>query len=208
MAILGLGLFAVYMAVAFGLRTWLQYRRTGNSGFRGISGRTGSLEWWGGILFVVAMGAGLAGPIAGIAGLRPVAALAAPWIQTTGIALTVAGILATFAAQISMGPSWRIGVDADEMTDLVTDGAFAIARNPIFTAMGATAAGLAMVVPNVFSLLGLATLLVALQIQVRAVEEPYLRRTHGSRWDVYAARTGRFVPLLGTTRTPTEQDAS
>jgi protein-S-isoprenylcysteine O-methyltransferase Ste14 len=35
------------------------------------------------------------------------------------------------------GASWRIGVDPDERTTLVTSGPFAIARNPIFTAMAA-----------------------------------------------------------------------
>lgn len=208
MAIIGLVLFGVYIAVAFGLRTWLQYRRTGNSGFRGVSGRIGSAEWWGGFLFVIAMLAGLGGPIAGIAGLAPIGALSAGWIQATGIATTVAGILATFAAQVSMGASWRIGVDSGEVTELVTSGAFAIVRNPIFTAMGLTGLGLVFVVPNVVALVGLVTLLIALQIQVRVVEEPYLRRIHGPRWDVYAAAVGRFVPLLGTTRLPKELDAS
>jgi protein-S-isoprenylcysteine O-methyltransferase Ste14 len=35
----------------------------------------------------------------------------------------------------SMGASWRIGVDPSERTDLVTGGAFALVRNPIFSAM-------------------------------------------------------------------------
>lgn len=202
MALVGLALFTVYVSLAFGLRTWLQYKRTGDSGFRGISGRIGSLEWYGGVLFVIAMVAGLGGPIAGLLGLKPIAALSAPWIQTTGVAVTSAAILATFAAQVSMGASWRVGVDSEETTDLVTEGAFALVRNPIFTAMGATALGLALVVPNVVSLVGLSALCLALEIQVRAVEEPYLRRLHGSRWDAYAARAGRFVPLLGRTRIP------
>ncbi len=44
MAALTLGLFTLYLTLAFGLRTLMQLRRTGSTGFRGISGRTGSAE--------------------------------------------------------------------------------------------------------------------------------------------------------------------
>jgi protein-S-isoprenylcysteine O-methyltransferase Ste14 len=199
MGVVALVLVGVYFSVAFGLRTWLQYRRTRDSGFRGLSGRVGSAEWWGGILFIVAMAAALGGPVADLAGLNAVSAIDASWIHVIGIVLTLAGIIATFAAQVSMGNSWRVGVDANESTDLVTDGAFALVRNPIFTAMGLTGLGLVLVVPNVVSIAGLLTLLVALQMQVRGVEEPHLSHQHGARWDEYTARVGRFVPWLGTT---------
>lgn len=39
------------------------------------------------------------------------------------------------AAQQAMGRSWRIGVDTDERTELVTEGVFGLVRNPVFTAM-------------------------------------------------------------------------
>src|SRR5687768_4771458 len=60
---LALGLYVVYMALAFGLRTWIQIRRTGQSGFKGIRGRPLSLEWTAGVLFVVAIAIGVAAPV-------------------------------------------------------------------------------------------------------------------------------------------------
>lgn len=201
MAVVALALFGLYFAVAFGLRTWLQYRRTGDSGFRGLSGSAGTLEWWAGVLFVLALIAGVAGPVAGLVGLSPIDGLDAPWIRAVGITLTLAGIAATFAAQVSMGNSWRIGVDAEERTGLVTGGAFSLVRNPIFTAMAITAFGLVLIVANVVAIVGLIGLLIALQMQVRAVEEPYLARLHGSAWTVYAGRVGRFLPGIGTIST-------
>ena len=48
-----------------------------------------------------------------------------------------------------------------------------------------------------FAIASFAALLVALEIQVRAVEEPYLLRTHGDAYRRYAAATGRFVPGIG-----------
>ncbi|MCT7350596.1 methyltransferase [Streptomyces coelicoflavus] len=78
-----------------------------------------------------------------------------------------------------MGASWRVGVNTDERTTLVTGGLFAHARNPVFTAMAITALGLALMVPNWVSLLALACLITAIQLQVRVVEEPYLKAMHG-----------------------------
>ncbi len=99
-----------------------------------------------------------------------------------------------------MGESWRIGVDGDERTELVTDGAFRLVRNPIFTAMLITATGLAMIIPNVISILGLVALFAALEIQVRLVEEPYLRTVQGAEYLAYAQSAGRFAPGVGRIR--------
>jgi protein-S-isoprenylcysteine O-methyltransferase Ste14 len=49
----------------------------------------------------------------------------------------------------------------------------------------------------VVALAGLVTLWIALELQVRVVEEPYLRRVHGHAFAEYARRVGRFVPGLG-----------
>jgi protein-S-isoprenylcysteine O-methyltransferase Ste14 len=96
-----------------------------------------------------------------------------------------------------MGESWRIGVDQDEKTELVTDGAFRVVRNPIFAAMIPAAIGLALMVPTLVALIGAAGLIIAVELQVRAVEEPYLIRTHGPAYRDYAARVGRFFPGIG-----------
>ncbi len=58
-------------------------------------------------------------------------------------------------------------------------------------------AGLTLAVPTAVSAAALGCLLVAVQLQVRAVEEPYLHRVHGTAYCAYAARTGRFLPRLG-----------
>lgn len=102
-AVAAFALIVVYLAVAFGFRTWMQIRATGDSGFRGISGRPGSAEWWGGVLFVVALIATVAAPIAARAGLDPISWLDARPPQALGFAIAAAGISATFAAQVSMG---------------------------------------------------------------------------------------------------------
>ena len=63
-----------------------------------------------------------------------------------------------------------------------------------------TGLGIALVVPNLLAALMLVGIVVAQQIQVRLVEEPYLLRVHGETYRRYAARTGRFVPGIGRLR--------
>lgn len=190
-------LFVVYLLLGFVVRTWLQWRHTGDGGFRGISGHAGSPEWLAGVAFVVALIAGILGPVTALAGLEPLAVLDQSVVRWTGFALAVAGIAGTLAVQLQMGASWRIGVDNTERTDLVTSGTFGVVRNPIFTVMAVTGGGLALMTPNVVALTGFVVLVVALQLQVRVVEEPYLLRTHGDAYAAYAAQTGRFLPGLG-----------
>ncbi len=194
----GLALYGLWFALAFGVRSWTQWRHTGSTGFRGISGRPGSVEWLAGVGLVVALLAGLAASVLDLAGVvDPIDVLAARWIGLAGAAFAGVGIVATSAAQWSMGDAWRIGVDPDERTDLVTSGVFRWARNPIFSAMTVTAIGLTLIVPSVVAVAALVVLVVSLEVQVRVVEEPYLVSIHGHRYVDYSARTGRFVPGIG-----------
>ena len=195
-------LFAVYLGAGFVLRSVLQYRATGDTGFRGIAGPVGSTRWWAGVLFVVAMLAGVLGPVAALLGLEPIEALNTHHVQAPATMAAVLGIVFTVLAQLEMGSSWRIGVREGERTALITRGWFSLVRNPIFASMAITGTGLAFMVPNPVSLVGLALLLFALQLQVRVVEEPYLRALHGQAYTTYEQSVGRFVPRLGR-RPPT-----
>ena len=201
MAVVALCCYAVYLGLAFGLRTALQIRRTGSSGFKGISGSPGSLEWTAGVLFVLALALGAAAPALDLAGtLEPVDALDVPVGHAAGLCLFGLGLVGTLAAQSAMGSSWRIGVDESERTELVTGGPFALVRNPIFAAMLPTGLGLALLVPNAAAFAGLLALFVALEMQTRLIEEPYLLRTHDESYSRYAARVGRFFPRVGRLR--------
>ncbi|WP_082573835.1 isoprenylcysteine carboxylmethyltransferase family protein [Cellulomonas sp. Root137] len=205
-ATLGLALYLLGVASTFGLRTWLHRRRTGHSGYRGISGAPGSAQWWGGILFVAALVLAAAGPALAVAGLvtaPPDVPGALGWF---GAIVMIVGFLAVLAAQSGMGTSWRIGVDQSEVTGLVTTGMFAVVRNPIFTAMATTLVGLTLLVPTAITASALICLVLAVELQVRVVEEPYLARTHGAAYATYARRVGRFLPGMG--RLQPDRDAA
>jgi protein-S-isoprenylcysteine O-methyltransferase Ste14 len=178
---------------AFVVRPALLRWRTGRWGIHGISGRVGSPGWWGGVSFVLALAAT---PAALCVEARPSPDALGP----VGAVLALAGLGLTLAAQAGMGASWRIGVAEADRTALVTNGLFGWVRNPVFTGLGLFGAGVLALWPNALSALGSFALVVAVELQVRFVEEPYLVRVHGDAWRAWAARVGRFVPGLGRVR--------
>jgi protein-S-isoprenylcysteine O-methyltransferase Ste14 len=197
MAVVALLLYASWLVLTFGVRSILARRRGVDAGFRGISGRPGDAAWWGGVLFVVALIAGLVAPIATMAGLGPLPGLRPPAVHVAGLVLACLGVAATLWAQGGMGAAWRVGVDPSEHTNLVTTGPFWYVRNPVFTAMITAALGLALMTPNLVAGAAVAALVSAVQLQVRVVEEPYLHRIHGPAYLRYACVTGRFLPRVG-----------
>jgi protein-S-isoprenylcysteine O-methyltransferase Ste14 len=201
MAALALALFAILGVITFGVRVAVQLRRTGATGLHGLSPDAGPADWLAGGLFiagpamvVVALALDLAGD------LEPVAVLDSAPVTVAGIVLAVSGIGLTFGAQLAMGASWRVGVDPDERTELVTDGPFELVRNPIYSSMLPTVLGLVLMAPSSLAIAGFFVLLAGLELQVRLVEEPYLLRVHGDAYAAYAARVGRFLPRLGLMR--------
>ncbi|HVQ85675.1 MAG TPA: isoprenylcysteine carboxylmethyltransferase family protein [Mycobacterium sp.] len=197
---MALVLFSIFGILGFGWRSWVQYRRTGSTGFRGISAG-GLTERVAGIGFVVALIVAVSAPILQETKVvEPLRMLSAVWVQTVGIVVATAGIAATVYAQLDMGDSWRIGLDVNETTTLVHTGVFGRIRNPIYTAMFTFGIGIVLVTPNLVAGAGLILLIATIELQVRRVEEPYLLRTHGDAYRAYTASVGRFIPGVGLIR--------
>jgi protein-S-isoprenylcysteine O-methyltransferase Ste14 len=203
MAVAAFVLYIVSLALTFGVRILVQIRRTGSTGVIGIDRDAPLIGRLAGVLFAVSLVAGGAAPLLTLLGvLEPIAALDGTAAHVIGIVLAVGGIILTFMAQLAMGDAWRIGVDQEERTDLVTDGPFNLVRNPIYSAMIPTVFGLVLMVPNALALAVIIALVIALELQVRLVEEPYLVEVHGEAYESYAARVGRFVPGVGLLSAP------
>jgi protein-S-isoprenylcysteine O-methyltransferase Ste14 len=190
-------LLVICLLVTFGLRSLMHYRLTGESGLEGISGRPGSAEWFGGVLFVIALLLGGAAPVLELAELIPPLFVPPRWLLIAGALVVAIGTGLTFWAQHAMGRSWRIGVNESAATELVTGGPFGYVRNPIFSFLLVTMAGLVLLLPNLLAVVAWPVLLVAIELQVRWVEEPYLLGKHGERYAAYVARVGRLVPRIG-----------
>jgi protein-S-isoprenylcysteine O-methyltransferase Ste14 len=196
---------AVWMLIAFAVLTFfvraaIQLRRTGSTGLIGFR-REGPPGWIGAILFTGGMAVGVVSISQVRKGsLDTIGSLDVTALHVLGIALVAAGGVTVFLAQLGMGESWRIGVNREERTDLVTGGWFSLIRNPIYTAMIAGWTGLALMVPTWLGLAAPVLVALGLELQVRFVEEPYLTSTHGDDYRAYASRVGRFLPGLGLLR--------
>jgi len=198
MAYVALILQVVFLVTAFVLRSVLHARRTGSIGFRVGSGRRTPAQMLGaGGITAAAIGSaiGVALELAGAVPSFPL--LDKLGIGLAGCAVGGFGILVVLKGQADMGASWRIGVDSTERTELVTTGVFRWTRNPIFLGMLLFWIGIGLTAPNVVTLASAAIALVAIELQVRRVEEPYLLKAHGDVYRRYASETGRLVPWFG-----------
>lgn len=197
---LTIGLWLFYLAFSLGVRMLIQLRLTGQTGFVLARNNANRLQVIASAIFVGSAFAGMLSPVfALVFPEHPLWAVlgTSPALTMLGTIAYVAGVSLAFTAQITLGKSWRVGVDSEERTELIVRGAFRVVRNPIFSALQLTAVGLACLCSTPLAWLACATQLVALEMQVRGVEEPYLARVHGAAYRDYLARVGRFVPGIG-----------
>lgn len=195
---LALILCGSWAVLLFGVRSILQWRKTGSTGFNGFHGRIGSLEWVAGFSITAGL---VVTPLAPLSTLLNWPASQLFFENTTvhliGAGLTVIGIIGALAAQITMGDSWRVGVNPADRTALVTTGIFTWVRNPIFSFIGVSLIGLLLIVPTPLAVTAIFLTLCGIEIQVRSVEEPYLLAGHGEVYQGYANHVGRFFPRVG-----------
>jgi protein-S-isoprenylcysteine O-methyltransferase Ste14 len=193
MAVLSLGLLTIFGVLCVGVRTWVHVRRTGDSPFR--SGPFGN-----GYAAVVAFASGFV--IAAVADLAGIVSplWSGPVWAVVGSAIASAGIAFTMWSQLGMGESWRIGIDPEERTALVTGGVYRYVRNPIYTGMFAVALGATIVLPNVVAIVAFVAVVATMEFVVRTVEEPYLASVHNEAFRDWGAHAGRFVPWFGHLR--------
>jgi len=111
-----------------------------------------------------------------------------------GVFLACLGAMVAFAAQMSMGSSWRIGVAVGETGDLVSSGLYRFSRNPTFLGQAALLAGIAMAVPAVPTLLAMVLFLWSASTQIRS-EEATLRAALGPAYEFYIVTVPRWIGI-------------
>lgn len=124
--------------------------------------------------------------------LVPVKYLEQPFITYIGLLLIHASLIWIAIAQYQMSTSWRIGIDRENKTELITKGVFKISRNPIFLGMIITVLGIFLITPNMLSFSLTVSTWLVIQIQVR-LEEEFLINQHGERYTEYQQRTNRWL---------------
>lgn len=120
-------------------------------------------------------------------------------VNVTGVALASIGMTLAFGAQMGMGASWRIGVQAGSEGPLVTTGLFRISRNPTFLGQGILLAGVLLASPSAFTLIGFGFFAAAASVQVHS-EESLLRDRYCETYDQWARQVPRWIGLGGRKR--------
>lgn len=115
-------------------------------------------------------------------------------VGVAGVLLAVAGAMIAFAAQMSMGASWRVGVQEGESGALVTGGLFRFSRNPTFVGQALLLAGMALAIPSLPTFLAVVLFVLSASVQIR-VEERVLLAAHGAAYRRWSAQAPRWIGL-------------
>lgn len=113
-------------------------------------------------------------------------------ISWTGVFFCLCALALFAYALVSFGSSFRVGLDEDTPGSLITDKAFAISRNPIYTAFLILLAGLLCVFINWLFLLFWLGAFFLIRRQVR-LEEKSLHKIYGKAYEQYCKKVRRFL---------------
>jgi protein-S-isoprenylcysteine O-methyltransferase Ste14 len=122
----------------------------------------------------------------------PIQQLETSTIKYVGLGLLAFALIWTIIAQGHMKNSWRIGIDTETKTELITTGLFRHSRNPIFFGMIISLVGLFLTTPNALTGLFLILGYVLIQIQIR-LEEEFLTGQHGQKYTDYKQNVRRLI---------------
>lgn len=111
------------------------------------------------------------------------------WI---GVILCILGLSLFLYSLISFGRSFRVGIDEDNPGSLITTGAFAISRNPIYTAFGLVLLGEFLIYPNWILLVYLIAGYWLFNRQV-LLEEQSLVKIYGEEYKQYCKKVRRYL---------------
>lgn len=189
---MALTLILLFLVLAVVLRAAMQRFRTGDFGLRAASLDAPLIEILPGTLFVLSFASALALIILGeLSHVAPITSFSNT-IEWLFFALGVTGVVITVVSQHQMGDSWRIGVDQTETTTLKTSGLYARSRNPIYFGILLFWIGLCGLFPHPLLWLCAVICWCCIEVIVRKIEEPYLRRLHGGQFDTYLENTNRY----------------
>ncbi len=113
-------------------------------------------------------------------------------VKIVGLVLMGFALVWTATAQIQMGSSWRIGIDAEVKTELVEKGLFGVSRNPIFLGMRLALFGFFLALPSAVVLAAVVLADLLMQMQVR-LEEEFLTGVHGDKYTEFCGRVRRWI---------------
>jgi protein-S-isoprenylcysteine O-methyltransferase Ste14 len=113
------------------------------------------------------------------------------WLTIVGIILGTGFQIEMWVAILTMGRSYRIGVDDKSPGNLITNGIYKYSRNPIYLGMDGLVISVFMVQPNLFCLLFAIFAVTLFHVQVLR-EEKNLTKFYGDKYIEYCKNTKRY----------------
>ena len=111
------------------------------------------------------------------------------WFGLVLCALAVAGFILTL---IGFGNSFRVGIDEKNPAGLITNGMFAISRNPIYLCFLFVLSGLFLIHHNILIAAAVAVFAPAIHRQVLR-EETFLETFYGEEYIAYKKKVRRYL---------------
>ena len=93
---------------------------------------------------------------------------------------------------IVFGNSFRIGIDETTTNQLITDGTFALSRNPVFITFIAFSIGFWLAFSTMVNLVFLVLLILMVHRQILK-EETFLKKRYGKEYEDYCKKVRRYI---------------
>lgn len=113
------------------------------------------------------------------------------WARLIGVAVGVIAVIIFWLSTRSMKKNWRVGIDSDGDTKLVTKGIYSYSRNPAFLAFDLLFASILIIYYNQVLLLCSVFSAILLHIQIM-IEERHLKKTFGEAYIEYKSKVRRY----------------
>lgn len=115
-------------------------------------------------------------------------------LKALGFAVSVIGTLVFLKAIIDMKSSWRVGVNPNEKTKLVTNGIYSISRNPAYLGFDLMYIGILIAYFEPLIAVFFIAYIISLDMQAR-IEEEFLHKSFGEAYENYKNKINRYFGI-------------
>ena len=118
-----------------------------------------------------------------------------PWLKIAGLVILVLAFIIFIIAQLTLGNSWRLGIDRAHPGRLVTRKIYAFSRHPIYLFFDLYFFSIFLLNANLVFLILMAIMALTLHLQIET-EERFLLEIHGGEYQSYIDKVGKYITIL------------
>lgn len=113
-------------------------------------------------------------------------------VRYIGFIISLLGVVVFVNAMITMGDSWRAGIDNTQKTKIVKAGIYKYSRNPAFVGFDLFYIGIALGFSNVYNIIFACASILMLHLQILE-EEKFLPTVFGEEYLDFKKKTRRYI---------------